>query len=123
LKAVGIDIVELKRVEKDLETFNDKFVKRILGDKEQEIYDNRSDKVQFLAGRFAAKEAVIKCLAGVLTDRPPYIELQIINNDSGQPNFVCGESLKTKLKNLSFHISISHERNYAAAVAVLTEVK
>jgi holo-[acyl-carrier protein] synthase len=123
MKAVGIDIVEIKRIEKDLEKYDERFIDRILGNKERDIYDKRSDKIQFLAGRFAAKEAVIKCLAGILTDRPPYAELQILNNDSGQPIFEYDVNLKTKLENLNFHISISHERKYATAVAVLTEVK
>jgi len=123
MKAVGIDIVEIKRIENDLDRYNERFISRILSSKEQEMYNLRSDKIQFLAGRFAAKEAVIKCLAEILQNRPPYVEMQILSNESGQPVLVCGELLKTKLDNLKFYISISHEKNYATAIAVLTEVK
>lgn len=122
MKAVGIDIVEIKRIEKDIKKYNKRFISRILGFEEQKIYNSRTDKIHFLAGRFAAKEAVIKCLAGILPNRPPYTDIQILSNDSGQPIFVCEEVLKKNLKNLKFYISISHEKNYATAVAVLTEV-
>lgn len=123
VKSIGLDIVEVKRMNRDIEKFGDTFVRRILGDLEYELYQKRNDKAQFLAGRFAAKEAVIKGLGIYLQDRPPYKELQIIKDSSGQPLLQMSDSLKEKLKNVNCLISITHEQNYAAAVAVFVEEK
>lgn len=123
VKSIGLDIVEVKRMNRDIEKFGDSFVKRILGDLEYELYHKRNDKAQFLAGRFAAKEAVIKGLGVYLKNRPPYKELQIIKDSSGQPLLQMSDSLKEKLKNVNCLISITHEQNYAAAVAVFVEEK
>src|SRR5690625_5764338 len=62
IKAIGIDLIELKRIEASIDK-SDKFMQRILTPKEQEHFQNlrsQSRKVEFLAGRFAAKEAFAK---------------------------------------------------------------
>lgn len=121
IKSVGIDIVRTKRIEKDIEKFGERFLDKILGPNEKELADTRTDSAQFIAGRFAAKEAIIKCL-GVLTDqRPAFSSLEIINNDQGQPILEAGGELAQLLAPYSIHLSISHEKKYAAAVAVLEE--
>ena len=91
---------------------------------ELELYHKRVDKAQYLAGRFAAKEAIIKGLGVYLSERPPYVEIQVINNLSGQPELELNNSiLDLKKNNINCFISITHEKKYAAAVAVFTEVK
>jgi len=119
--SIGLDIVEVKRIQKDIEDYGDKFINRILSSKEIESYNKRLDKDIFLAGRFAAKEALIKALGKFLTDRPPYNELQVLNNSTGQPYFELSDEIWQKLKKASPMLSISHEKNYATAVVVITE--
>lgn len=119
--AIGLDIVEVERIRKDIAQYGDKFINRILSEKEQESYDKRFDKDLFLAGRFAAKEAIIKALGKFLTDRPPYTDLQVLNDNTGQPYFKLTDEILQKLKKTVILLSISHEKNYAAAMVVISE--
>ena len=119
--SIGIDIVEVARITKDVEKFGSRFVKRILGDKELALFEKRKDQAMFLAGRFAAKEAVVKALGRYLSDRPPLHQLQIINDDSGQPQLDLPDDIETKLGGAHCLLSITHERNYAAAVAIFED--
>ena len=119
--AIGLDIVEVERIRKDIAQYGDKFINRILSEKEIESYDKRFDKDLFLAGRFAAKEAIIKALGKFLTDRPPYTDLQVLNDNTGQPYFKLTDEILLKLKKTVILLSISHEKNYAAAMVVISE--
>ena len=119
--SLGLDIVEIARIEKDIERFGERFVNRILGEKERLQYRKRNDRTLFLAGRFAAKEAVVKALGKYLTERPPLHQLEIINDASGRPELVLPDDVKAKLRGARCLLSITHERNYAAAVAIFEE--
>jgi holo-[acyl-carrier protein] synthase len=101
---LGIDIVELKRIENVLKKHGDKFVNRILSESEKKIYFSRKNKIEFLAGRFAAKEAFIKA-----NESLPFNEIEILNDKNGKPYIKGFESYK---------VSISHEKKYAVAAVV-----
>ncbi len=121
IHAIGLDITEVTRLGRDLERFGNRFADRILGPREREIFNRRHDKAVFLAGRFAAKEAVIKALGYRLTERPPYASLEIINDEMGQPILHLPDHIMAALGKARCLISITHERTHAAAVAVITE--
>ncbi len=121
IASVGLDIVEIARIEKDVERFGMRFVERILGPRELDLYEKRKDQTLFLSGRFAAKEAVVKALGRYLTDRPPIQALQIINDDTGQPRLELPDDVEAKLNGARCLLSITHERNYAAAVAIFED--
>jgi holo-[acyl-carrier protein] synthase len=76
-----------------------------------------------VAGRFAAKEAIIKALGEYLETRPPYRELQIVNDPTGRPHVQLNEDLSRRLAGVKMLVSISHERNYAVAMAICSEKK
>jgi len=121
IASVGVDIVEIGRIEKDLQRFGERFVDRILGEREQVVYDQRRDRSAFLAGRFAAKEAVVKALGVYLHERPPLAQLEIVNDASGRPQLVVSDEIKARLRGARCLLSITHERKYAAAVAIFEE--
>lgn len=121
IHAIGLDIAEVARIGRDLEAYGNRFADRILGPRERAIFDRRLDKAVFLAGRFAAKEAVIKALGYRLTVRPAYTSLEIVNDELGQPVLYVPEDVRALLGNARCLISITHERSHAAAVAVITE--
>ncbi|UCD64626.1 MAG: holo-ACP synthase [Candidatus Zixiibacteriota bacterium] len=123
LKSIGLDLVEVDRIRADLDKYGERFAHRVLGADEQRIFDRRRDRPLFLAGRFAAKEAVIKALGHYLADRPPLSHLQILNDDTGQPVLRLPQYLKDKMSGVRCMISITHDRNYAASVAVFVEEK
>lgn len=109
---IGIDIVENDRVKKSI--YNDRFVKRILSKEELERFNSFNEKrrLEFLSGRFAAKEAIIKCLSGY--EVPSMKDLNIENDINGKPII--------NYKNYIIILSISHEIHYSTAIAVLQEV-
>ena len=121
VNSIGLDLVEIARIEKDLKRYGDRFVGRILGAAELEIYSGRRDKTLFLAGRFAAKEAVIKALGYYLKDRPTLSEIQIVNDPTGQPQLELPEHVLGTLPAHRCLLSITHEKHYAAAMALFEE--
>lgn len=80
----------------------------------------RRDQSLFLAGRFAAKEAVIKVLTGHLECRPAIRQIEIINEESGKPRLLLPPAMQEPLRRFDILVSIAHERQNAVAVAVLS---
>ena len=105
---IGIDIVEIGRIQAAMK--RPRFVPRILTERE-DVYCDTPMKV---AGRWAAKEAVIKAIGVPLLMR----DIQILNNPLGQP-IVTIENPNFDGKRLKIFVSITHERTHAAAVAVV----
>jgi holo-[acyl-carrier protein] synthase len=120
-ESIGLDIVENDRIERLFTKHPERFVERILGPEERILFADRRDQIPFLAGRFAAKEALIKALGAYLADRPPYSSLQILNDKTGRPFVQLDETLSGELGHIRILISLSHERNYAVSMAVITE--
>lgn len=121
IHSIGLDLVEIARISSGMERYGERYVRRILGVDEILIFTKRYDKALFLAGRFAAKEAVIKGLGRFLETRPPLSEIQILNGATGQPQLHLPDYIQEKLKTSQCLLSITHEKNYAAAVAVFVE--
>lgn len=121
--SIGIDIVSCQRIASDLNRFGERFLDRILGPEERSLYDRRPDGTLFLAGRLAAKEALIKALGKYLKEKPPFASMQILNDEKGMPYIRQGGDWQSELPPCSLLVSISHEKEYAAAVVVITEVK
>jgi len=120
--SVGIDIIETARIKSAIERFGDRFLKRILGPEERLVYKRRRDRYEFLAGRFAAKEAAVKALGKYLDRRPPFNTVQIVNDDGGQPRLVLPENISGRLAGVNCLVSISHSRHNAVAVVIFEEV-
>lgn len=119
IAGIGLDLVDITRIQRNLDRFGDRFAHRILGPDEREIFGTRRDRAAFLAGRFAAKEAVIKALGSVLIDRPANAEIQIVAGDKGMPVVQLVGDLATQLDRYRIHVSITHERAVAAALVVI----
>jgi len=123
ITSIRLDIVENSRLEKDVETFGDRFLDRILSLSEKSAYVSRQDKPQFLAGRFAAKEAVVKALGKYLDSKPPLTAIEIVNRPDGSPELQLPDEITAKLNGARCLLSISHERLFSVAVAVFEEDK
>ena len=121
--AVGIDITEVARIRRLLERYGDRFIAHVLGDDERKLLAQRTDRAQFVAGRFAAKEAAVKALGQYLNSRPSFSSLQIMPGDDGRPDLRFSNRIKELPRSLSTLVSISHERDYATAIVILSETK
>lgn len=104
MKGIGVDIIEHSRI--DL-----KIASKILTNNEQIIFEsikNEKRKTEYLASRFAVKEAVFKATNKEVSS---FQEIEIINEKSGKPII--------KHKKYNFEISISHENKYSIAFVIL----
>ncbi|MFH1701083.1 MAG: holo-ACP synthase [Candidatus Zixiibacteriota bacterium] len=119
--STGIDIVEIQRIGKIYDRFRDKFLKRLYSDEEIEILHKRPGvMLSVMAGKFAAKEAVIKAL-GVIFDSGVYLkDIEILNHASGMPYVHLPDRLNKVMSGREIIVSITHESNYAAAVAIIS---
>ena len=111
MKQLGTDIVAVARIRSLGERYGDRFLGRVYSAGELSTCD-RPDRWQCLAGRWAAKEAVIKLLSP--RDVPPLREIEIVPGPEGAPIAVIRG---TPWFNCA--LSISHERDYAVAVAMV----
>jgi holo-[acyl-carrier protein] synthase len=119
---IGTDIVEVARIEASIEQFGDDFAKRILAESEMESYLQSHIKPRFLAKRFAAKEAFSKALGTGLRAPATFQNIAVSHDDLGKPMLILAAELQAFLltKNITqTHISISDEKNLAAAFVVL----
>ena len=118
----GIDIVETARIKKLVEDHGERFLERVFTPLERQ-YCARNSKRQFehLAGRFAAKEAVLKVLGTGWRGGIAWTDIEIRPEPSGQPKvYLTGESLRiaTELGITRWHVSISHIETHATASAI-----
>jgi holo-[acyl-carrier protein] synthase len=121
ITGIGIDLVDVERIRAAERRWKERLTNRLLGPQEQIIYQAKEDKLSFLSGRFAAKEAIVKCLSGFSEGNLPLRQIQIINNPDGRPQVKFEGSLKDFMAGRKIHLSITHQRQMAAAVAILVE--
>lgn len=117
ITGMGLDIIELDRIRRIIER-QPGFIKRILTITEIERFATLSKerKVEFLAGRFAGKEAYSKAVGTGIGEEVSFQDIEIINNDRGKPIL---RPLKEFAEPTTIHISITHTRQYAAAQVIL----
>ncbi len=114
ISGIGLDIVELDRI-KSLDDKSSKFRNRILTTKEIMIYDslNGHRQIEFLAGRFAAKEAYSKANGTGIGAACSFTDIAILPNSAGKPIlYFKGEEAKGL-------VSITHTKTVAAAQVIL----
>ena len=121
----GVDIVENKRIQKSLKNKN--FLNRIFT--RQEIINSKTitNKVNYFAKRFAAKEAFVKALGLGFRENINFIDIEILNNSKGQPFLKVSSKLKNYMK-IKFNIkkwklflSLSDEKKYSIAFVIINK--
>ena len=119
---IGTDIVEVARIEASMAQFGDEFAKRILANSEWDAFEKSAVKPRFLAKRFAAKEAFSKALGTGLRAPATFQNIAVSHDDLGKPVLLLASELQQFLNSKNIkktHISISDEKNLAAAFVVL----
>ena len=117
---IGIDIVDLERVNKIYLKYGDKFAEKILNEKELVKFNQSRNKTSFLGKRFAVKEAVGKALGiGILNGN--LLKNIFIDHDKyGKPIVKFSKKKKFKFySNKIIHVSITDEKKFAIANALI----
>ena len=126
---IGIDLVDIFRINKILEKYPEQFAKRVLGKRELGTYEKilfsdlrpKEKANRFIAKRFAAKEAVSKAFGTGLRGQVSFKAIEVLNDKLGKP-YVVLSPLKDKATLPYFkkiHISLTDENNFAQAIAIL----
>ena len=117
----GIDLVDCPRIEDMINRHGERFINRVFTTAEQAYADRNKDRVEKLAGRFAAKEAILKLMGTGWRGKIAWTDIEIINNSNGQPQAILdGEVKKSadKLGITQISVSITHTANFVIASAV-----
>jgi holo-[acyl-carrier protein] synthase len=124
IKGIGIDIVEIQRVEDCINKYGDHFLKKVFTVPEIDFCKRKKRQAVHFAGRWAAKEAFFKALSLECQSTASWKSVQILapEDGGGKPVIdICGVELKGLIKSASiarFHVSISHERTFCTAFVV-----
>ena len=120
--AIGIDIVEIRRLARTSKKWGRAFLKKIYTDRELAYARSKRYPEQHLAARFAAKEAIFKALGEVEKDFVGWKNVEILNDGNGKPVVHWhGQAEKVRRKRglAGAVVSLSHTENYAVASAML----
>ena len=114
---IGTDIVEIERIKNSIDKYGLKFIEKIYTPREIKYCQNKENCYPHFAGRFAAKEAIKKAIfSSKLINQIDFKSIEIVNDSHGVPIVKMNKALKIKNPQLS----ISHEKKYAVAFALLT---
>ena len=119
---LGTDVVEIARIEKALERFGEKFARRVLCEYELNRFARHRLPANYLAKRFAAKEAFTKALGTGIRAPANWHGLWVINLPSGQPELRFTPALQRLLEEEGVaraHVSLSDEKGVAFATVIL----
>ena len=119
---IGIDVVEVERVESSMSEFGERFASRVFTEDERAYCESQKRPAIHYAARFAAKEAVAKAMGTGIGKDLSWLDMEIRRRDSGEPEvFLTGDGEKFAQKhNLTqIKISLTHAEHYAAANAVV----
>jgi holo-[acyl-carrier protein] synthase len=119
---VGIDIIEVARIESSYAKFGERFLERILHSNEVRYCLSHRAPGPFLAARFAAKEAISKAFGTGIGAQLGWQDMEVDRKESGEPFVILHEKGKTLMAArgaTGLRISLSHTQTYAAAVAIL----
>lgn len=116
-----MDLVSISFVEQMLAKCGELFIQQYYSMEERELFAcKKRHAEQFLAGRFAAKEALLKAIGTGMNCELDWNELEFLSLPSGQPYLVRSRRLESYIQQQeSIHVSISHHGDYAAAFIII----
>lgn len=118
---IGIDIQELKRVERLLANPHKDWLDGVFTEAEQAAADPPPNTISYYAGRYAAKEAVAKALGTGFSENVTWLDVEIRRKPTGAPEVRLGGGAADVAKQLGISdwlVSLSHSGDYAVANAI-----
>jgi holo-[acyl-carrier protein] synthase len=124
---IGNDMVDIRRIEKTLEQFGERFLDRVFTDIERRKSDRRAERAASYAKRFAAKEACSKALGTGFHQGVYWRDMGVVNEPSGRPTLVLTGGALAQLGRLTprghkpvIHLTITDDFPYAQAVVIIS---
>ena len=123
---IGSDLCDIRRVDKTLERFGERFTNRIFTELERTRSERKTDRAASYAKRFAAKEACAKALGTGLKRGVFWRDMGVINLRSGQPTMALAGGAAKRLAELipegmeaMIHLSLTDDHPYAQAFVII----
>ena len=123
---IGVDIVSNKRIKSSIKS--KKFIIRTFSKNEILRSDKILNKTNYFSKRFAAKEALAKAIGVGFRDGLNFKDIEVLNDKLGKPNYAVTQKLKNlikkkkKIKNFNLFLSISDEKEYSIAFAIIQRI-
>jgi len=123
---IGVDVIQNKRIKASIR--NHKFKDRIFSSKELKLSNYSKNKIGFFSKRFAAKEAFAKALGTGFRNNLNFKDIEIMNDKLGKPYYAKTKKITTiirkefRVKNFNCFLSISDEKEYSTAFAIIETV-
>ena len=120
---IGVDVIQNKRIKNLIN--NKSFIKRTFGKNEVKLSKKTSNKVNYFAKRFAAKEAFAKSIGTGFKNNLNFKDIEILNDKLGKPYYFKSKKItnivnkKFKTKRYNLFLSITDEKDYSIAFTIL----
>lgn len=116
IKGIGLDIITIDRIN-NIYQKHPSFATKILTPLELEIFNTLNDykKLEYLAGRFSAKEALSKAFGTGIGKQLSFLDISVLNDKLGKPYIICSKI------NVLIHVTITHFNNLVASQVILEE--
>ena len=121
VRGIGVDIVEVDRIRRDLEQSGSHFIDKIFTPREIAYCSAKANSHQHYAARFAAKEAVSKALSTGWAGEFRWKDVEVMNDPSGQPRVTLSGKLRERLASAAIHVSISHAESVVVATVLIED--
>jgi holo-[acyl-carrier protein] synthase len=127
---LGSDLIDIRRVERTLERFGERFTKRCFTELERTKADSRARRADTYAKRFAAKEACSKALGTGFRQGVFWRDMGVVNLKSGQPTFALTGGAKARLMRITppgheavIHLTMTDEYPLAQAIVIISALR
>ena len=122
IAGMGVDLIEIVRVKDAHRKHGQRFIERLFTPAEAKYCLRKKDPYPSLAGRFAAKEAVIKAFSRGFGGRWKWTQIEVVREMSGKPGIQLSgvlEKLRKERKIKKVHLTIAHSKKDATATVIL----
>ena len=120
---IGLDLVDIARIEASIERFGDRFTGKIFSESERKYCHRKKNPAPHYAARFAAKEACAKALGCGVSGGLLWKDMELSRDEStGQPTMVLSGRARenaAQLAVVNIHVTLTHANKQAAAVVIL----
>jgi holo-[acyl-carrier protein] synthase len=120
---IGTDLLDSRRIEQAYRRRGERLISRFLTPAEQQVWQQRGQSLNYLAKRFAAKEALAKALGTGIAKGVGFQQLEILNDEHGAPQVVLYGAARQRMQQLGGRqalISLSDEGDWIQAFAVIS---